>query len=279
MAKKHLDKDTKLSVAKLYEEGVNIQELSSSFNVSEMTIYRWVKKYRQGVSFDKKEFDGRGRPPKIDNVDAISILEALKIPASQFGFETDLWTTTRMRQLCKNELNIDISRMGIWRLFTKLNQSFKKVKKEYYEASKNKQTRWKKDVVPKIKKLIKEKRAILYFQDECSLQISPVMGKSWGDIGSKVTHKGTSHRGSIAAIWAISNRGNLIFNLFDKGKRFNADDIISFLNEMLKHHPKRHLVIVMDRATCHTSKKVLDYMDLKIHRPSGRVTRNQGKEK
>ena len=114
MAKKHLDKDTKLSVAKLYEEGVNIQEFSSSFNVSEMTIYRWVKKYRQGVSFDKKEFDGRGRPPKIDNVDAISILEALKIPASQFGFETDLWTTTRMRQLCKNELNIDISRMGIW---------------------------------------------------------------------------------------------------------------------------------------------------------------------
>ena len=32
---------------------------------------------------------------------------------------------------------------------------------------------------------------------------------------------------------------------------------------MLLHHPRRHLVVVMDQAPCHTSKKVKEYIDSK----------------
>jgi transposase len=81
------------------------------------------------------------------------------------------------------------------------------------------------------------------------------MGKSWGPIGEKIIHKVTGNRGSISAISAISNDGRLYFNVFDGGKRFNSDDVIKFLTDMLDHHPRRHLVVVMDRATCHSSKK------------------------
>ncbi|MCA9195823.1 MAG: transposase, partial [Planctomycetales bacterium] len=31
--------------------------------------------------------------------------------------------------------------------------------------------------------------------------------------------------------------------------------VIDFLGQMLKHHPRRHLVVVMDQAPPHTSKK------------------------
>jgi len=85
--------------------------------------------------------------------------------------------------------------------------------------------------------------------------LTPVMGKSWGPIGKKIVHKVTGNRGSLSAISAISNDGRLVFNVFDGDKRFNSDDIIKFLSDMLKHQPRRHLVVVMDRASCHLSKK------------------------
>ena len=109
-------------------------------------------------------------------------------------------------------------------------------------------------MLPAIKRTVKKYRAILYFEDESNIALSPVMGKSWGPIGEKIVHKATGNRGSIAAISAISVDGRLIFNLFSGGKRFKSGDIIEFLRNMLAHHKTRHLVVVMDRASPHISK-------------------------
>ena len=50
-----------------------------------------------------------------------------------------------------------------------------------------------------------------------------------------------------------------MFRLLEK--RINADDIIHFLSQMLAHHPLRHLVVVMDKASCHVSKKTKAFME------------------
>lgn len=161
-----------------------------------------------------------------------------------------------MAILCKKHLGLKLSRMALWRTLTGEKQSYKKVQKRYKEVDRVAQEDWKRTVLPKIMKTVKKHKAILYFEDECNLSLSPVMGKSWGPVGEKITHTVTGNRGSVAAMSAISSEGRLVFSLFSGGKRFNADDIIHFLSCMTKHHPKRHLVIVMDRAPCHTAKKV-----------------------
>jgi transposase len=111
-----------------------------------------------------------------------------------------------------------------------------------------------------IKKIIKNKKAILYFEDESSIDLSPVLGKTWGPIGKTVIQKVTANRGSVSAISAISSSGNLIFNIHKAGKRFGADDIVKFLETMLNHHPRRNLVVVMDQAPCHRAKKVKSFV-------------------
>ena len=117
--------------------------------------------------------------------------------------------------------------------------------------------------VSKIKETVKTHRAILYFEDESNISLSPVMGTSWSPRGEAITAKVSGKRGSVSAISAISNDGRLLFSLHNSGKRFNSDDIINFLDHILSHHPRRHLVIVMDQAPCHTSKKVKKYAESK----------------
>ena len=58
---------------------------------------------------------------------------------------------------------------------------------------------------------------------------------------------------------AITSRGQLIFRLHDK--RVASDEVIDFLGQMLRHHPKRHLVVVMDQAPPHVSKKTMGYIE------------------
>ena len=261
--KKHLTSEQKLKIVKSYSKGHSVEELSGIFEVTERSIYNWLKEYNDKGSFDSEGKEERGRPSKINASNGKKLLKIITKPASDFGFETDLWNTSRLKIICHKNLKIKLSKMAIWRFLTKFEQSFKKVQKQYYETDINAQEEWKISVLLEIKNVITKHRAILYFADESCIQLSPVMGKSWGPIGEKIIHKVTGNRGSISAISAISNDGRLIFNVYDGGKRFNSDDIIKFLNDMLDHHPRRHLAVVMDRATCHFSKKTKAFIESK----------------
>jgi len=255
MKKRFLTKELKEKIAELYLKGKSASELSSDFSCGKTSIYRWAKDYKNNKEIIRSKEPGSGRPSKINLKNGKKILKIVSMPASNYGFETDLWNTSRLKIICQKKLKIKMSHMAIWRFLVKYEHSFKKVQKQYYETNLREQEDWKNGTLKEIKKTIKKHNAILYFEDESNISLTPVMGKSWGPIGKKIVHNVTGNRGSLSAISAISNDGRLVFNVFDGDKRFNSDDIIKFLNDMLKTQPRRHLVVVMDRATCHLSKK------------------------
>ena len=137
--------------------------------------------------------------------------------------------------------------------------SYQKPERRYYESDPKAQKEWLKKELPKIKRKAQKHNAILYFEDEASISLTPVLAKTWAKKGQTPQIKSTGKRGSIAALSAISKSGHLIFNL--KKGRVNSDDIIKFLKQMLKQHRRRHLVVVMDRATTHRSKKVKEFIN------------------
>lgn len=259
----HPSPEIKLKIVKAYMCGESALHLSKIFGHDRVVIHRWVSEHKKGKRFTRKKRPGSGSKSKIGGATAKKLLRIIKNPASKYGFETDLWNTTRLRIICKKRLKISVSQMAIWRFLQKFGQSFKKVQKQYYETNLENQEEWKRKELREIKAIIKKHRAILYFEDESCIQLSPVMGKSWGPVGEKIVHKVTGNRGSLSAISAISNDGRLIFNIFDGGKRFKSQDIIDFLQNILDHHSRRHLVVVMDRATCHTSKMVKEFVETK----------------
>jgi hypothetical protein len=151
--------------------------------------------------------------------------------------------------------------MSLQRTLKRYEYSYKKPQKRYYETDTKAQQEWIKTVVPKIKRTVKKHKAILYFEDESNISLSPVVAKTWSPIGKNVVQRVTGNRGSVSAISAISSEGRLIFNLHNQGKRYNSDDIIDFLGNILDHHKRRHIVVVMDQASCHRSKKVKSFIE------------------
>jgi len=256
----HPSAEIKKKIAEAAKSGNSITHLSNLFGYHRNSIRQWIKKEKTNPTFLRQKKPGSGRPSAFSGNFGKRLISIIARPASKFGFETDFWTTGRIQRICRDELKLKVSRMSIHRTMIKFEQSYKKPQKRYFEASKDKQTKWVKNDLQEIKKLIKTKKAILYFEDESTIQLPPVIAKTWGPIGKKIIQKVTGNRGSVSAISAVSSSGHLIFNIHKAGKRFSSNDIINFLTNMLKHHPGRHLVVVMDQAPCHRSNKVKKFI-------------------
>jgi len=204
---------------------------------------------------------GSGRPPKMTNEEIKKLTKLILKPASHYGYETDFWTIRRIIEIAKEHLKIKISKTTMYETLYTEEYSYKKPEKRYYEADKKEQKDWITKTVPKIKKCVKSNAAILYFEDESNISLNCVLGKTWGPIGKTTIHRSSANRASVSAISAISKDGKLIFNLHEK--RITSIEIIQFLDQMLKEHPRRHIVVVMDNAPPHKSKMTKQFIESK----------------
>lgn len=258
MQKAHLTASIKERAVENYGRGkMSALSIAKLLGVSRETVHRWWRTKKARKSLTRRHNSLAGRQPKINSENAQEILRILKKPAVDYGYETEFWTTLRIQQVVRKVLQLMISRMAIHRTLKKYGQSYRKPETRYYNKNKDsKMVEWKAKTVPQIRRIVKKYGAILYFQDESNISLTATVGKTWGTKGAPLIKKVSPHRGSVSAISAISRSGHLVFNVHDQNKRYNSSDIINFLQQMLKYHPRRHLVVIMDRAPCHTSKKV-----------------------
>lgn len=180
-------------------------------------------------------------------------------PASEFGFETDFWTTPRLIQVVRSQFGVSVSKQTMMRRLHEAGMSYQKPEREYFELSEEEREEWRRRELPKIRRAVRQNRAILYFQDEANISLTALLGKTWAPRGQTPKQRVTGKRGGVAALSAITSGGQLIFRLHDK--RIASAEVIVFLGQMLRHHPRRHLVVVMDQAPPHVSKLTKAYIE------------------
>ena len=254
----HLTADVRVRASRAVLDGMSVGDVATAFSVNRRTVSRWLIRYRdQGnVGLDRKT--GSGRPRKLEEVNEDKLREIVLQGAISFGFETDLWTVGRLRRVIQDEFRVVLSKNTVWRRLRDAGLTYQKPEREYYEIDEASRKKWLRYEVPKIRRTIKKHNAILYFQDESNISLTAFLAKTWAPIGQTPKANVTGKRAGVAATSAISNGGQLLFRLVDK--RISSTEVIEFLTQMLRHHGSRHLVVVMDRAPPHTSKKTCDWI-------------------
>ena len=235
------------------QNGIPKSTVADAFGVSRLTIYRWLNRYEEDGTKGLERKVGSGRPRKLEELTEEELKAIVLERASQFGFETDLWTVGRLRRVITEEFSIVLSKNTVWRRLRDAGLTYQKPEREYYEIDEEARKKWLRYEVPKIRRCVKKHRGILYFQDESNVSLTAFLGKTWSPCGETPKATVTGKRAGIAANSAISRNGRLLFRLLEK--RIASKEVIEFLGQMLKHHPRRHLVVVMDQAPPHTSKK------------------------
>lgn len=237
-----------------------ITSVAAALGVDRKTVSRWVSKFRNNGSEALHRRAGSGRPRKLAELTEGELLEIVLQGAMTFGFESDLWTVARLRRVIRDEFRIQISKNTMWRRLRDAGLTYQKPEREYYEIDEATRQKWLRYEVPKIRQAVRKHRAILYFQDESNISLTAFLGKTWAPCGHTPKAKVTGKRAGVSATSAISHSGQLLFRLLDK--RIASQEVIDFLDQMLRHHHRRHLVVVMDQAPPHTSKMTREWVDI-----------------
>jgi transposase len=235
-----------------------IGQVADTFGVDRTTLYRWVQKYEANGQNGLQRQLGSGRPRLLNELDENDLHEIILFPASQFGYETDLWTVGRLRQVIEDIHEVTLSKNTVWRRLRDAGLTYQKPERQYFEVDEEARREWLRNEVPQIRRTVRQFRAILYFQDESNVSLTAFLGKTWAMCGKTPRVPVTGKRGGVSAMSALSGQGRLLFRLFDK--RICSGEVIYFLDQMLQFHKGRHLVVVMDQAPPHTSQMTRAYI-------------------
>ena len=250
----HSTYDVRLrAVRAVCEEHLPVIIVARAFGTNRSTLHRWLSRFKVNGDVGLSRRPGSGRPRKLENLDRDTFKQIVLSPASDYGYETDFWTTRRLIQVLQSTFDVLLSKQTVMRRLHEAGLTYQKPEREYFELSEEERQEWVRTEVPKIRQAVRQHNAILYFQDEANISLTALLAKTWAPCGQTPKQRVTGKRGGVSAMSAITSRGSLIFRLHDK--RITSDEVIDFLSQMLKHHCRRHLVVVMDQAPPHTSKK------------------------
>src|SRR5258708_2930260 len=234
-------------------------QIAEAYQVDRTTLFRWVRRYHQDGDRGLERQPGSGRPRLLPGFDELALNDIVLDPASQFGFESDLWTVGRLRHVIEDRFGLALSSDTVWRRLRDAGFTYQKPERRYFEVNEEDREKWMRDEAPLIRATVRKFRAILYFQDESNVSLTAFLGKTWAFRGQTPQMPVTGNRGGVTAMSALNGQGRLLFRLFNQ--RIASEQMIDFLGQMLKHHQRRHLVVVMAQAPPHVSQKTKSYIE------------------
>lgn len=273
MAKKRVDgrsiprdvqEYNRFQAIKLRRKKWRVKDIAESMGVHRGTVSHWISNHKRNGNSVLKKRKAPGAKRKLDSKNIKELLSLLKKPATEFGFETPLWDCSRIKILIKKKFNENLHASNVWRLLKTWGLSPQVPEKKASQQDEELVRKWLEEVWPKIVKQAKRWQAIVYFQDEAGVSLIPVMGTTWAPIGETPIVKVTGKKGGLCVTSAISPSGRMVFRI--EKERINAQIHIEFLEQIIKHHPRRKIIVIEDNAPAHIAKKVKCFAEQRKNR-------------
>ena len=242
----------------LYKKGKSVQEIAFFFGVHRGSVSLWINTWKKKGKSALKSKKALGPELKL-KYEKYKIFSIIKKPATEYNFETPLWDCKKIQKVIEKELNKKIAVSSLWESLRKWKLTPQKPEKTAFERSQRKVNKWLKEEWPKIEEHRRKWQAMLYFQDESSVSLVPVLGTTWAKKGETPKVKVTGNRGSIAVSSAISPAGRMVFRI--EKKNVNSETFIDFLKQMMKNHKWRKIIVIADNSSSHTAKAVENFIE------------------
>src|SRR5207244_10996505 len=164
-----------------------------------------------------------------------------------------LWTCQRIRQVISAELNLVVSVPTLWRELKKLKLSCQKPERRALEQDPKARARWIAPEWPRIKRLARKQRALLFFVGESVVRLTPTVGRTWAPVGKTPIVRVTGKRASVLVMSALSLQGRLFFKI--QSEKVNATVLIDFLKEFLAALRNQKILEIEDQQSAILAKR------------------------
>ncbi len=243
---------------RMIQQGHRAEDIASWMRLNRSCVFRWVQRYRQGGVKALRSTKTTGAPGKLKESQILGLMEMLRRPAMDYGFESDLWTGPRVRILIRKKFGIRFHPKHMGRFLRRLGLVRKSPERRALEQDPQKVRQWQKHVLPRIQRQARQSGGLILYGDEASFFLIPHVGKTWTFPEIRPVVRVSGQKGIwVGVTSAVSPRGHLVFK-FAKGN-FNSATLIDFMESLGQHFKGRKLFFIIDGAPSHRSKVVKNF--------------------
>jgi len=247
----------------LLRQGEPKEIISRILGVCGASLNTWLKKANAGESLKTKP--GGGRPRRLDTQQLAALEELLKKGATAHGWENNLWTTLRVREVIKKQFDIEYSRSGAWHIlkdyldWSAIRPAQQAAKRDDAEIA-----RWKVEEFPRIERQARERNAYLVFVDESGFMMTPTIRRTFAPRGSTPVNKVFDPHGRVSVGGAITvspkrMRVGFLYYMLTDNVNFRGPSVVDFL-KYLRSAIYGPITILWDQIIIHSSDVVLEYL-------------------
>jgi transposase len=252
----------RIAVYAVIDRHLNPERIANVFNISRSCIYEWIRWYRDGGddALDTRHAPG-AFPVMTSEIDCWLKDTILKKTPEDFGYETNLWTLKIIAAVLKEKFGIHVYESTVANHLHRMKLSCQVPEHRVRERNPFQIAYYLNKKWPKIQMLADKMGADIGFEDEAGIAMMTRSGRSWGAVNTPPIVPATDRRGGYNVLSAITTTGRIYYKI--KDEHVDSDIYIEFL-EMILREQKRPIILIVDRASFHRSKKVREF--LRAHR-------------
>jgi transposase len=172
-------------------EGHGVGEVAPLLNVSQRTVYNWLKAFLSGgLSWlQQARYQGRGRKPKLSKAQKKELYELIVSGPEQNGFECGVWNTAMIDELIFRKFGVRYNPRYLSTVLKKMGLSYQKagfitdrVDEEHYRQERKK---WLEETWPSLLDKARQNKAVILFGDEVSFAMWGSLSRTWAPCGQQ----------------------------------------------------------------------------------------------
>jgi len=136
----------------MLRQGYSVTEVARRIGSSHSSVILWRDMVRRRGRKALQAKPASGRPPKLSRRQWKKLPQLLLKGALQWGYSTDLWTTSRIAEVIEREFHVKYHRAHVGRLLASLEWSCQKPERRAIERDDKAIEKWKRYRGPAIKK-------------------------------------------------------------------------------------------------------------------------------
>jgi transposase len=102
--------EIRLRAVRAVRDGMPVGEVARAYGTHRTTVFRWMRRHDADGEDGLLRRPGSGRPRLLEELDERELRELVLNPASEFGYETDLWTVRRLHAVIEQEYQVGVSK-------------------------------------------------------------------------------------------------------------------------------------------------------------------------
>ena len=236
---------------------------AETHSVSRQAVYNWLRAFVLHGMDSLVYRRSPGRKSRLTKTQKKRLVELIKAGPLEARYPTGCWTSLLIQQLILREFGVLYNRHYVCELLHNLGFSFQKAKFVSDHLDEEGRRKWLEEVWPQILRLAHEKDAMILFGDEVSFAQWGSLSYTWAPVGQQPVVKTTGKRKGYKVFGFIDFFTGRFFYQSLK-ERFNSELYQDFLRQVLSQTAK-HLIIIQDGATYHTSKSTRAFFEAHRH--------------